>query len=310
MSYLLCRQCNGYYELKQTESPQDFETCCCGGPLRYIKSISKFYNKNKDYFDDDYDIDTTAIIYNSLKQFKNHQEISSNYTHSNDKYYNDQNEDRTYFNQQDNFNHVSSQFREEIVSSEGFEYFKAVAYEDNYSANIETMVEPTPVELQIDIFETGNNQNPYLEAPQENYELIDETSTIDSNPEYYEDFNFEEAAKSSLINQGYYENVENISHTTFSIKKYFTNNILTILGMGILPISYLLLFGSLTLNIIGSFLIALSIIIAYLPRSNKIEKHEDIKRICSVWTIYAVVFGIMLLSWAMLNLVKLPVIHI
>jgi hypothetical protein len=33
--YLICNQCNGYYELQENESPEDFEKCECGGSLNY-----------------------------------------------------------------------------------------------------------------------------------------------------------------------------------------------------------------------------------------------------------------------------------
>lgn len=39
MSYLICESCNGYYELKEGESPDDFENCQCGGNLRYVDEI-------------------------------------------------------------------------------------------------------------------------------------------------------------------------------------------------------------------------------------------------------------------------------
>jgi len=39
MSYLICESCNGYYELKEGESPDDFESCHCGGNLRYVDEI-------------------------------------------------------------------------------------------------------------------------------------------------------------------------------------------------------------------------------------------------------------------------------
>jgi hypothetical protein len=39
MSYLICESCNGYYELREGESPDDFESCHCGGNLRYVDEI-------------------------------------------------------------------------------------------------------------------------------------------------------------------------------------------------------------------------------------------------------------------------------
>jgi hypothetical protein len=37
--YLVCDKCNGYYRLKEGESPDDFSKCQCGGELRYVKSL-------------------------------------------------------------------------------------------------------------------------------------------------------------------------------------------------------------------------------------------------------------------------------
>jgi Mg2+ and Co2+ transporter CorA len=33
--FLLCDNCGGFYELQEEESPGDFETCQCGGKLKY-----------------------------------------------------------------------------------------------------------------------------------------------------------------------------------------------------------------------------------------------------------------------------------
>lgn len=42
MDYLECEKCKGYYELQKGESPEDFESCECGGQLRIIrKSLSE-----------------------------------------------------------------------------------------------------------------------------------------------------------------------------------------------------------------------------------------------------------------------------
>jgi hypothetical protein len=34
--FLLCDSCGGFYELQEGESPGDFETCQCGGNLKYV----------------------------------------------------------------------------------------------------------------------------------------------------------------------------------------------------------------------------------------------------------------------------------
>ncbi len=48
MPYLICEKCNGYYELQEGESPEMFETCNCGGKLRYTHSLyGKSYESNK-----------------------------------------------------------------------------------------------------------------------------------------------------------------------------------------------------------------------------------------------------------------------
>jgi len=36
--YLFCKTCNGYYEIQAGESASDFESCQCGGELKYIKT--------------------------------------------------------------------------------------------------------------------------------------------------------------------------------------------------------------------------------------------------------------------------------
>lgn len=36
--YLVCSECNGYYELREGEDPEDFELCECGGKLKFYRS--------------------------------------------------------------------------------------------------------------------------------------------------------------------------------------------------------------------------------------------------------------------------------
>ncbi|MBU4535928.1 MAG: DUF5518 domain-containing protein [Euryarchaeota archaeon] len=36
LGYLLCNQCNGYYELREGENPEEFDMCQCGGELEFI----------------------------------------------------------------------------------------------------------------------------------------------------------------------------------------------------------------------------------------------------------------------------------
>lgn len=39
MSYLVCKKCGNYYEIQDGESPSEFESCQCGGSLRYVESL-------------------------------------------------------------------------------------------------------------------------------------------------------------------------------------------------------------------------------------------------------------------------------
>lgn len=43
MGYLVCEKCEGYYELQENESPQDFSSCECGGNLKYAENLSDYY---------------------------------------------------------------------------------------------------------------------------------------------------------------------------------------------------------------------------------------------------------------------------
>jgi len=54
MKYLKCKSCGGYYELEAEESPDDFETCQCGGKLDFYddhrseKEYNTYYREIKD----------------------------------------------------------------------------------------------------------------------------------------------------------------------------------------------------------------------------------------------------------------------
>jgi hypothetical protein len=39
--FLICIECNGYYELQEGESLKDFECCECGGTLKFNKKLDK-----------------------------------------------------------------------------------------------------------------------------------------------------------------------------------------------------------------------------------------------------------------------------
>ena len=48
MSLLVCEKCRGYYKLKEGESPEDFESCQCGGKLRYIQNFNSHFDEEMD----------------------------------------------------------------------------------------------------------------------------------------------------------------------------------------------------------------------------------------------------------------------
>lgn len=43
--YLVCSGCEGFYELQEDETPEDFDKCECGSPLVYYKTREKFENR-------------------------------------------------------------------------------------------------------------------------------------------------------------------------------------------------------------------------------------------------------------------------
>jgi signal transduction histidine kinase len=50
--YLVCNNCNGYYKLQKGESSADFESCPCGGDLKYIKDLTPLKNEKTDKIED------------------------------------------------------------------------------------------------------------------------------------------------------------------------------------------------------------------------------------------------------------------
>ncbi|MEN6294396.1 MAG: zinc ribbon domain-containing protein [Methanobacterium sp.] len=46
MGYIMCENCGGYYKLKEGESLEDFKSCECGSPLKYVESIDEVNSKN------------------------------------------------------------------------------------------------------------------------------------------------------------------------------------------------------------------------------------------------------------------------
>jgi hypothetical protein len=50
MGYLICQRCGGYYKLQEDESPEDFESCHCGGQLVYSETLNKPRMSRKKFF--------------------------------------------------------------------------------------------------------------------------------------------------------------------------------------------------------------------------------------------------------------------
>ena len=49
--YLVCTKCNGYYKIKEGESPFDFELCQCGGELLLVNDIDDYFEHIDEYLD-------------------------------------------------------------------------------------------------------------------------------------------------------------------------------------------------------------------------------------------------------------------
>lgn len=47
--YLICKNCNGYYQLQDGESPEDFDICQCGGDLILTTDIFEDYESYEQY---------------------------------------------------------------------------------------------------------------------------------------------------------------------------------------------------------------------------------------------------------------------
>ena len=45
--YLVCSGCDGFYELQEDETPEDFDNCECGSPLVYYKTREELENRLK-----------------------------------------------------------------------------------------------------------------------------------------------------------------------------------------------------------------------------------------------------------------------
>jgi hypothetical protein len=48
LGYLKCEKCGGYYELQDGESPADFESCECGGILKYTENVDNINSQLKE----------------------------------------------------------------------------------------------------------------------------------------------------------------------------------------------------------------------------------------------------------------------
>ena len=48
MGYLKCEKCGGYYELQDGESPEDFESCECGGTLKHTENVDNIKSQLKE----------------------------------------------------------------------------------------------------------------------------------------------------------------------------------------------------------------------------------------------------------------------
>jgi len=72
--YLLCPNCHGYYQLKNGESPEDFESCECGSTLEYLETLPKSSSKIHDdgvdnnVYDDYTEIEQLLTILKSKSQ--------------------------------------------------------------------------------------------------------------------------------------------------------------------------------------------------------------------------------------------------
>jgi hypothetical protein len=60
--YLICDKCQGYYELQEGESPSDFESCQCGGRLKYSQVHPGKAKKDKNPYIHGSDIETGKKI--------------------------------------------------------------------------------------------------------------------------------------------------------------------------------------------------------------------------------------------------------
>lgn len=78
MKFLVCMNCDGYYQLEDNEKPDDFESCQCGGKLTYTNDIDYYYEA-KSTFKMDYELKS------KLEEIK---DLEKAYNQHSNKYYN------------------------------------------------------------------------------------------------------------------------------------------------------------------------------------------------------------------------------
>jgi hypothetical protein len=70
MPFLVCEKCGGYYQLQKGESPDDFESCLCGGKLTYTENNPENNPKENylDVEDDESSADENGITAGKFKE--------------------------------------------------------------------------------------------------------------------------------------------------------------------------------------------------------------------------------------------------
>lgn len=82
MPYLICKKCGGHYKLKEGESPENpqnlrfwdmknevfvyFESCECGGELKYVQNFNSRFERNHSNFIKEHSAKETIITISSI----------------------------------------------------------------------------------------------------------------------------------------------------------------------------------------------------------------------------------------------------
>ena len=66
--YLYCRNCHGYYSLKDDETQDDFVSCECGGELVFYENFPNFGDSGFEEFDDLIEIEQLLTLLKSKSQ--------------------------------------------------------------------------------------------------------------------------------------------------------------------------------------------------------------------------------------------------